>query len=96
MGQKLRFDPDALQGTAGRLAEAMAGIQSRIDALEAEASTLIGSWSGEAADAYRQAQQEWTVSLRNLNAVLGSASRATEASAVRYAAARTKIAERWS
>lgn len=93
---KMRFDPEALQATAGRLAEATAGIQAKIDVLEAEAAKLIGSWSGEAADAYRRAQAEWNASLRTMNGVLRSATQATDASAARYAAARAKVAERWS
>lgn len=93
---KVRYDPESLQSTAALLAEATEGIQARLDALEAEASTLIGSWSGEAADAYRRAQHEWNASLHSLNTVLRSARRATETSAARYATARDKIAARWS
>lgn len=95
MGTTLRFDPASLQAAGVRLAEATAAIQAELDALEAEAETLIGRWSGEAADAYRTAQQQWDTSLRNMNSVLRSSSRAAEASAARYAAARAKVAERW-
>ena len=96
MGNTLRFDPASLQGTAGRLAEATAAIQAELDALEAEADTLIGRWSGEAADAYRSAQQQWNASLKNMNSVLRSSALAADASAARYAAARAKVAERWA
>lgn len=92
----MRFDPDALHATAARLADATAAIRQRLDDLDAEAGTLIGSWSGEAAEAYRQAQQEWNVSLNRMNRILHSATRATDASAVRYATARAKVAERWT
>lgn len=95
-GGKIRFDPEALQATAAQLAEATAGIQDHIDTLEAEAATLIGSWNGEAADAYRRAQQAWNTNLRTMNGVLRSATRAAETSAARYASARAKVAERWS
>ncbi len=95
MTNKLRFDPGSLQATAARLAEATAAIQGQLDALEAEADTLIGRWSGEAADAYRRAQVQWTASLRNMNSVLQSSSRAADASAARYATARAAVAERW-
>lgn len=93
---KLRFDPEALQATSARLAEATANIQARLDTLEAEASTLIGAWNGEAAEAYRRAQEQWSASLGRMNGILASTARATEASAARYAAARAKVAERWS
>jgi len=96
MGNKLRFDPASLQGTAGRLAEATAAIQAELDALEAEADTLIDRWSGEAADAYRSAQQQWNASLKNMNSVLRSSALAADASAARYATARAKVAERWA
>lgn len=92
----MRFDPEALQTTAASLAEANSGIQQRLDTLEAEASTLIGLWSGEAADAYRHAQQQWTASLAAMNSVLRSTSKATETSAARYAAASAKVAERFA
>jgi WXG100 family type VII secretion target len=92
----MRFDPQALQSTAAILAEANTGIQQRLDALEAEADTLIGRWSGEAAEAYRHAQQQWTASLAAMNGVLRSTSKATEASAARYASASAKVAGRFS
>ena len=96
MGNKLRFDPASLQGTAGRLAEATAAIQAELTALEAEADTLIDRWSGEAADAYRSAQQQWNASLKNMNSVLRSSALAADASAARYATAQAKVAERWA
>jgi WXG100 family type VII secretion target len=96
MGQKLRFDPASLQGSAGRLAEATAGIRDELTALEAAADKLIGQWSGEAADAYRKAQSEWNAGLARMNDILAKSSSAADAAAARYAAVQTKIAERWS
>lgn len=51
----------------------VSAIGGELDRLDASVKTLQSAWSGEARDAYRIAQSEWSRSMRELRAVLDHA-----------------------
>ena len=48
----------------------VSAIDGELDRLDASVKTLQSAWSGEARDAYRIAQSEWSRSMREVRAVL--------------------------
>lgn len=92
----MSFDPVLISETASNLGAAATGIRNHLTQLESEVSRLQGAWSGEAMEAYRTAQTQWTAGLRALNGIVADAARAGQASSERYAAAQSTIEGIWS
>jgi early secretory antigenic target protein ESAT-6 len=95
MSPKITFDTEQITGTSDRLATASRGIQTELETLEAEALKLMGSWSGEAREAYREAQMKWSASLVEMRRILDRASTAGHAAAGRYGSIKERGKGRW-
>lgn len=80
-----------LQGLAGSLRVANGQIQEELDALDRAVAILQSRWSGEAQDAYDEAQSSWTARLAEMNRVLSRITSHVSTADEAYRAASRKI-----
>ncbi|MDR6689535.1 WXG100 family type VII secretion target [Microbacterium sp. 1154] len=66
----ISFDSDRHEALLVSLRVATNAIGAELDALERKANTLRSSWSGEARDAYDEAQNAWSACMRGFHGVL--------------------------
>ncbi|MDQ1111890.1 WXG100 family type VII secretion target [Microbacterium testaceum] len=66
----ISFDSDRHESLLVSLRAATNAIGAELDALERQATTLRSSWSGEARDAYDEAQDAWSACRRVFYGVL--------------------------
>lgn len=78
------------------LRSAGAGIQEHLLLLEQEASTLLGSWTGEAQRAYESAHRKWIRSLAAMHGLLDAHAELAEKGARQYDAAERVAHSLWS
>lgn len=84
---------DAIANTVARLALTVRQFQDQLDTLDAEATLLRSSWSGEAQAAYDRAQHDWDTAIRRMKAALAEANRRLiTANAISMETARTATA----
>lgn len=66
----ISFDSDRHEALLVSLRAATTTIGVEVEALERKANTLRSSWSGEARDAYDEAQNAWSACMRVFHGVL--------------------------
>ena len=84
MGVELVADPDAMRASVRSLDAALEGIASELSGLTALLNFLADEWSGEAAQAYANAQNQWNDGMEALRLTLAEAVRALQACATLY------------
>ena len=75
----------ALQAASGHIQQAISTIDTQLAQLEADATPLVQSWTGEAREAYQSRQTAWRQASTALSAMLQEIKRALDDSAADYA-----------
>lgn len=75
----------ALQAASGHIQQAISTIDSQLAQLEADATPLVQTWTGEAREAYQSRQATWRQASTELSAMLQEIKRALDESAADYA-----------
>ena len=70
-------------------------IEATLLQLSTELDSLQPKWSGEAAEAYRNAQAQWLSSMERLRGMLESAGGSAGATIDRHVEARRRVAQLW-
>lgn len=68
------------------------GIQQELETLDGKVQKLIGSWDGDAKEAYYAAQRDWDKKLTEIREILTKISSATDTIATQYTATDQKAA----
>jgi early secretory antigenic target protein ESAT-6 len=76
--QSMSVRPEQVIALAQQIRGGANGIKSQLEQLESEVGKLRSSWSGEAQNAYDDAQRKWNQSLVALNTLLEQISSKTE------------------
>ncbi|KAB1914730.1 WXG100 family type VII secretion target [Micromonospora sp. AMSO31t] len=74
----------ALQQAGADIQRALTTLESQLGQLERDAAPLVGSWSGEAREAYEQRQARWRAASQDLQTMLRDIKLAVEDSAADY------------
>lgn len=75
----------ALQAASGHIQQAISTIDTQLAQLEADATPLVQSWTGEAREAYQSRQIAWRQASTELSTMLYEIKRALDDSAADYA-----------
>jgi WXG100 family type VII secretion target len=86
---------DSIDAMAQRLRTAYGEIEKLLAALDARANTLRAGWSGQASDAYADAQARWLASMRELSGVLDAAQAEADRAQQRFRQTEQRNAARW-
>ncbi|WP_295841518.1 WXG100 family type VII secretion target [uncultured Microbacterium sp.] len=70
---QIKLDPAKHLSFLDEINASISAIDGELNRLDTSVKTLQSAWSGEARDAYRIAQSEWSRSMRELRAVLDHA-----------------------
>lgn len=76
----------ALETLAGDCAATAKYLDNTLDALRVDVTGLLGTWEGEAKEAYQQLQDKWDESARQLKQVLAQIGTAVTRSSENYQA----------
>lgn len=76
--------PEQVQALSQSIGQGANGIQQELDELDGKVQQLIGSWDGEAKEAYYQAQRDWNQKLAEIRDILSRISTATSNIATQY------------
>jgi early secretory antigenic target protein ESAT-6 len=82
--QSMSVNPAQVSALAGQIRSGSQNIKSTLENLESEVNKLKGAWSGEALEAYNQAQRNWTVSVTEMNQLLSQIASKTEEISQQY------------
>jgi early secretory antigenic target protein ESAT-6 len=82
-----------LQETSGHIQSMIGTLESQLSTVESDAAPLVGTWSGEARDAYQQRHRTWRRAAADLTAMLVSIRRAVDESAADYATTERRNAD---
>jgi WXG100 family type VII secretion target len=82
-----RVDLSRLQDVIGDLATCERALELLTNDVEARVARLQESWEGEAADAQREAHQEWEAGLREMRAALAEMRKAAKTAHGNYGTA---------
>ena len=82
--QSMSVNPAQVTALAGQIRTGSQNIRSTLDNLESEVNKLKGAWSGEALEAYNQAQRTWSTSVSEMQQLLTQIAGKTEEIAQQY------------
>jgi 6 kDa early secretory antigenic target len=82
--QSMSVNPAQVSALAGQIRTGSQNIKSTLEHLESEVNKLKGAWSGEALEAYNQAQQKWTASVTEMQQLLTQIAGKTEEISQQY------------
>ncbi|GIG27059.1 WXG100 family type VII secretion target [Cellulomonas denverensis] len=88
--------PEQVVALSGQIRGGANGIRAELDTLESKVSALRANWSGQAQEAYDQAQRSWNASLGELQQLLERIASATEQIASTYSSADKSSAGRFA
>lgn len=74
----------------------LAQINSQLDDLKSTVAKVTSSWTGSAAQAYQQQQQQWDTSQQDLNTVLQKIGQVLDASHDAYLQTETSNTQAWT
>lgn len=94
-GNALKFDQDVLLQSSATFADARAAIGNELSGLSSTAARLSGQWTGEANEAFNDAQVRWDDAFQKLTAILDSTTQALDAAAQQYARAEKANGLHW-
>ncbi|WP_181157425.1 WXG100 family type VII secretion target [Microbacterium sp. MYb62] len=72
---RVAVDHDAVANAVARLALTVRGFEHELDTLDAAATQLKDTWTGDAQNAYERAHREWSAAIRDMKALLAEATR---------------------
>jgi len=82
--QSMSVNPAQVTALAGQIRSGSQNIRTTLDHLESEVNKLKGAWSGEALEAYNQAQTKWNASVSEMQQLLTQIAGKTEEIAQGY------------
>lgn len=85
-----------MEALAVAMGAANEAIEHHLGTLEGRAATLRRDWSGEASEAYDDAQREWRSLMSELNGILAKAGGSASTAAQLHLAARAKVERLWA
>lgn len=94
--QSMSVNPAQVTALAGQIRSGSNNIKSTLENLESEVNKLKGAWSGEALEAYNQAQQKWTASVSEMQQLLTQIAGKTEEIAQQYTKTDSSAAGRFA
>ena len=94
-GDRVKVSFAELMNASGSITSAAGQIQGQLDDLRGRVTKVMAEYEGEAAAAYRQAQDQWDKSAADLQAVLSSIGIAVRDAGEAYQAAESANARRW-
>ena len=94
--QSMSVNPAQVTALAGQIRTGSQNIRSTLDTLEREVNALKGAWSGEALEAYNQAQRSWSTSVTQMQELLTQIAGKTEEIAQQYTQTDSSAAGRFS
>ncbi len=92
----ISFDSDRHADLLASLRAATNAIEAKLDALEYEVATLRSSWTGDAHDAFDEAQNRWSTCMRVLHGVLSDANIVAESAGESLREAEQAVRSLWS
>jgi WXG100 family type VII secretion target len=96
VADSIEADPDALQTLVDSLTASVSAIDLQLQGLDGELTWLMGSWSGDAAQAYLTAQTGWNGSLEELRSWLGAMAGVLSGISARYTETESTVIARCS
>ena len=94
--QSMSVNPAQVSALAGQIRTGSNNIKSTLENLESEVNKLKGAWSGEALEAYNQAQQKWTASVNEMQQLLTQIAGKTEEISQQYTSTDKSAAGRFA
>ena len=94
--QSMSVNPAQVSALAGQSRSGSQNIKSTLDNLESEVNKLKGAWSGEALEAYNQAQRNWTASVNEMQQLLTQIAGKTEEISQQYTQTDSSAAGRFA
>jgi len=94
--QSMSVNPAQVSALAGQIRTGSNNIKSTLENLESEVNKLKGAWSGEALEAYNQAQQKWTASVNEMQQLLTQIAGKTEEISQQYTKTDSSAAGRFA
>lgn len=94
--QSMSVNPAQVSALAGQIRNGSNNIKSTLDGLESEVNKLKGAWSGEALEAYNQAQRKWTASIGEMQQLLTQIADKTEQISQQYTQTDSSAANRFA
>jgi 6 kDa early secretory antigenic target len=82
--QSMSVNPAQVSALAGQIRTGSNNIKSTLENLESQVNKLKGAWSGEALEAYNQAQVKWTASVTEMQQLLTQIAGKTEEISQQY------------
>ncbi|MFF1539701.1 WXG100 family type VII secretion target [Microbacterium sp. NPDC058269] len=70
---RVAVDHDAVAATVAQLALTVRGLERELDALDAAATQLKDTWTGDAQNAYERAHREWSAAICDMKTLLAEA-----------------------
>lgn len=96
MSDEIKVIQAGMSTLIDRLHDSVNAFDAILRRLDDDVAKLRGAWSGEASDAYDQAQKAWSNQLEEMNALLASHRRDSIATAERFKDAVSKNTQVWS
>lgn len=94
--QSMSVRPEQVTALSNEIRTGANGIRSELDRLESEVGKLRSAWSGEAQNAYDQAQAKWSKSLTELQQLLEQIASKTDQMSQEYVSRDNSSARRFS
>lgn len=94
--QSMSVNPAQVTALAGQIRTGSQNIRTTLDSLESEINKLKGAWSGEALEAYDQAQRKWTSSVNEMQQLLTQIAGKTEEISQQYTSTDKSAAGRFA
>jgi WXG100 family type VII secretion target len=92
----MSVNPAQVTALAGQIRTGSQNIRTTLDQLESEINKLKGAWSGEALEAYDQAQRKWTGSVNEMQQLLTQIAGKTEEISQQYTSTDKSAAGRFA
>ena len=92
----IRYQFGAIEQASADITATSGRITSVLDNLKATLQPMVGSWEGESAEAYKQAQQQWDSAAAELNRVLATIAGTVQEGNQRMSDINRRAAASWS
>lgn len=91
----IKYGFGAIEAAAADIHSTSGRINSLLESLKQQIQPMVGSWEGESAAAYQQAQQQWDRAALELNTVLATISQTVRAGNDRMSDINRQAAASW-
>ncbi len=91
----LSVKPPSVEALSASVDASASDIEAQLTTLRGAEQQLLGAWMGEAADAYRSAQDGWLQQMQTLAGVAHAAAAAAHTAATAYREADEAVGKAW-